>query len=157
MKQKFKGRPPRLRFVFPQREAPLYFITVNALHHEKVLDNQAVFDAFVEYAEKNAEMGRAIGKFVIMPDHIHLFACIREDARLKTFIRLLKQHISNSVKELAGIILQWQPGFFDHLIRSTESYSQKWIYVQENPVRAELVKSATEWPWQGEIVSIRRN
>ena len=33
----------------------------------------------------------------------------------------------------------WQPGFFDHLLRNDESYSQKWEYVRENPVRAGLV------------------
>jgi hypothetical protein len=42
-------------------------------------------------------------------------------------------------------------GFFDHLIRSSESYAEKWEYVRENPVRAGLVTSADDWPWQGEI------
>ena len=32
----------------------------------------------------------------------------------------------------------WRRGFFDHLIRNTESYAQKWDYVRENPVRAGL-------------------
>ena len=34
-----------------------------------------------------------------------------------------------------------QCGFFDHLIRNTESYAQKWDYVRD-------------WPFQGEIVEI---
>jgi hypothetical protein len=50
----------------------------------------------------------------------------------------------------------WEEGFFDHILRSNESYSQKWNYVRENPVRAELVKSAADWPYQGEIVYIDR-
>src|SRR5204863_7160709 len=50
----------------------------------------------------------------------------------------------------------WQRGFFDHLIRNTESYAQKWDYVRENPVRAGLVKVAEDWPYQGEIVHIDR-
>jgi putative transposase len=48
----------------------------------------------------------------------------------------------------------WQEEFFDHVLRSSESYSQKWDYVKENPVRAGLVASAAEWPWQGEIESL---
>jgi hypothetical protein len=39
-------------------------------------------------------------------------------------------------------------------LRSVESYSQKWDYVKENPVRAGLVKTSDEWPWQGEIESL---
>jgi len=45
-------------------------------------------------------------------------------------------------------------GFFDHLIRNTESYAQKWDYVRENPVRAGLVSTAEKWKYQGEIVEI---
>jgi len=50
----------------------------------------------------------------------------------------------------------WQPGFFDHVLRNDESYGQKWNYVRENPVRADLVTDADEWPYQGEIVYIDR-
>jgi hypothetical protein len=34
--------------------------------------------------------------------------------------------------------------FFDHLLRSNESYSEKWNYVFDNPVRAGLVSKAQE-------------
>ena len=50
----------------------------------------------------------------------------------------------------------WQRGFFDHLLRSDESYAQKWNYVRENPVRAGLVRNADDWPYSGEIVIIDR-
>jgi putative transposase len=49
----------------------------------------------------------------------------------------------------------WQRGFFDHLLRGSESYSEKWNYVRENPVRAGLVASADDWPYSGEIVAIQ--
>jgi hypothetical protein len=35
---------------------------------------------------------------------------------------------------------EWQPGCFDRLLRSDESLHEKWLYIQENPVRAGLVK-----------------
>lgn len=50
----------------------------------------------------------------------------------------------------------WQPGFHDHLLRSAESYLQKWDYVRENAVRGGLVGDAGEWPYAGEIVVIDR-
>ncbi len=50
----------------------------------------------------------------------------------------------------------WQRGFFDHVLRSNESYSQKWNYVRENPVRAGLVENADDWPYAGEIIPIDR-
>jgi len=50
----------------------------------------------------------------------------------------------------------WQEGFFDHVLRSDESYAQKWRYVVENPVRAGLVVTAEDWAYQGEMVVIDR-
>jgi putative transposase len=48
----------------------------------------------------------------------------------------------------------WQRGFFDHLLRSEESYAQKWDYVRENPVRAQLVERVEDWPYAGELITI---
>ena len=45
----------------------------------------------------------------------------------------------------------WQKEFFDHLLRSDESYSEKWNYVRNNPVRAELVSNANDWKFSGHI------
>ncbi|MFA7175050.1 MAG: transposase [Kiritimatiellia bacterium] len=157
MSEPFRKKPPRLPFVHQQYQIPLYFITFNAWQRQAILANQSVFDAFVEYAELNALNNRAIGKFVIMPDHIHLFVCLDPDYKLATFIRLLKQALSKIIKaEHPEITRVWQPGFFDHLIRSNESYAEKWSYVNDNPVRKLLVERAEEWPWSGEIVRIDR-
>src|SRR5438034_10316940 len=48
----------------------------------------------------------------------------------------------------------WQPGFFDHTLRSDESYAAKWNYVRNNPVRAGLVRTAHECPSQGAIIAM---
>jgi putative transposase len=58
------------------------------------------------------------------------------------------------VRELKFSGQVWQEEFFDHVLLSSESYSQKWDYVKENPVRAGLIKGSDEWPWQGEVESL---
>jgi hypothetical protein len=45
----------------------------------------------------------------------------------------------------------WQKEFFDHVLRSSESYAGKWHYVVHNPVRAGLVKHPEDWKYHGEI------
>jgi hypothetical protein len=40
------------------------------------------------------------------------------------------------------------------MLRSSESYSEKWDYVVENPVRAGLVGRADDWPYAGEIETL---
>jgi hypothetical protein len=48
----------------------------------------------------------------------------------------------------------WQREFFDHVLRSNESYSEKWNYVFDNPVRAGLVSTTQEWKYAGEIETL---
>lgn len=45
----------------------------------------------------------------------------------------------------------WQGEFFDHVLRSSESYDQKWSYVRDNPLRAGLVANSDDWPFHGQI------
>ena len=45
----------------------------------------------------------------------------------------------------------WQEEFFDHVLRSDESYAAKWEYVRRNPVRAGLVARAEDWPYWGHV------
>ena len=45
----------------------------------------------------------------------------------------------------------FQPDCWDRQLRSGESYSQKWQYVRNNPVRKGLVANADDWPYQGEM------
>lgn len=87
-----------------------------------------------------------------MPDHVHFFAVAQPEAKaLSTFVGDWKKW---TARKIAGIEqLQppiWQTEFFDHLLRSARSYSEKWDYVRNNPVRAGLVASAEGWPYVGE-------
>jgi hypothetical protein len=41
-----------------------------------------------------------------------------------------------------------------HVLRSEESYPEKWEYVRDNPVRAALAKKWSDWPFAGEIFDL---
>ena len=102
----------------------------------------------MEYARAGAERGIAVGRYVIMPDHIHVFVSHNSDGTLSQWVRLLKRHLSGAIEIPPP---HWQKGFFDHLIRSSESGNEKWNYVFLNPVRAGFVHEPEDWPWQGEL------
>ena len=88
-----------------------------------------------------------------MPDDVHFFCSAELDAKtLPTFLQAWKQWTSKRMTRELGLPgTVWQEEFFDHVLRSRESYGQKWDYVKKNPVRADLVKTSDEWPWQGEV------
>jgi REP element-mobilizing transposase RayT len=146
--------PPRLQRIFPHH--PVFFITFCTHHRRKLLASDAVHAAFVAFAlQANSQHSIAVGRYVIMPDHLHLFVRGPEDFQLGSWVGMLKQALAKRIA-LPGTSPIWQRGFFDHVLRSDESYSQKWNYVRENPVRAGLVTNAGDWPYSGEIVLIDR-
>jgi putative transposase len=145
------NRPPRLELVFQKYDPPLYFITFNTHHRRKLLANDRVHTRFVDFARAGEPRGIAIGRYVIMPDHVHLFVRGNQDFLLTQWIRLLKRNLATGIPTR---LPHWQKGFFDHLIRHSESYAEKWEYVCQNPVRAGLVRHVSDWPWQGELERI---
>jgi len=155
MKGAFGRRPLRLQGIFATD--PLYFVTFCTHERQRFLAKDGVHTAFVLFAKRAEEtFNVAVGRYVIMPDHVHLFVRGDFDFRLGPWIGALKQTLAKAVTLSRAKGQIWEEGFFDHVLRSDESYSQKWNYVRENPVRAGLVKSAADWPYQGEIVYIDR-
>ncbi len=89
-----------------------------------------------------------------MPDHVHLFVALPDDVRLAPWIKSLKAVLGKALASQGVEPPHWQQGFFDHVLRGSESYAGKWDYVLQNPVRAELVDDVDKWPFQGEIVHL---
>ena len=157
------SKPPRLTRIFQKYDPPLYFVTLCTDNRRNILANEKVHGALLEYTRAGVARGVALGRYVVMPDHVHLFVRGSHNFDLGVWVRGLKRVVAAAVSggrnqrhaaETAASTTLWQRGFFDHVIRNTESYSQKWDYVRENPVRAGLASAADEWPFQGEIVLI---
>jgi putative transposase len=140
--------------VFQKYDPPIYFVTFCTAERRNLLANELVHSKLETYGKNGVTCGYALGRHVIMPDHIHLFVRGTDDFGLGSWIAGLKRVVAAAVTGGRGI---WQRGFFDHLIRNSESYSEKWNYVRENPVRAGLVTNADDWPFQGEIVLIHHH
>jgi REP element-mobilizing transposase RayT len=145
-----KKRLHRLELLYVR--SPIYFVTANAHNRQKLLASVAIHDAFVEFAQQGPPHGAYVGNYVLMPDHLHAFVATDDQkVTLSAWMKSLKNAISKILRSKRVVAPHWQKTFFDHLLRSGESYSEKWNYVRENPVRAGLVKTADDWPFVGEI------
>jgi REP element-mobilizing transposase RayT len=138
-------------------ENPLYFLTCCTAHRRPLLANPSSASVLTAALANSRQFhGWSVGRYVVMPDHVHFFARPIPDAKpLNDFIRDWKKWTS---RELAKISLTaaplWQSEFFDHVLRSADSYSEKWEYVRQNPVRAGLAENPAAWPYTGECESL---
>jgi putative transposase len=106
------------------------------------------------WKHSDPQHGWLIGRWVVMPDHVHFFGSPAGDAAksLSTFIACWKRSTKRCLRRMAGMTsFSWQDEFFDHVVRDADDYSRHWEYVCENPVRKGLVADASEWPYQGGI------
>jgi REP element-mobilizing transposase RayT len=133
---------------------PIYFITTCSFERRPILASAKIANILEEeWRSAHNRHGWAVGRYVIMPDHVHFFCSAElESKTLQTFMQRWKEWSSKRAKRELGFREDlWQEEFFDHVLRSSESYREKWDYVRQNPVRAGLVANADDWPWQGEI------
>ena len=159
-----RHRPPRLATIF--YDPPLYFVTICVRRRLSILATDRVHLAFRDFAVRGFEEKQiATGRYVIMPDHLHIFVSGGHEFRLEQWGRMLKLVLGRAARigraprdrgtAARAVSEVWERGFFDHVIRNAESYGQKWEYVRRNPVRSGLVQRVEEWPYQGEIVELR--
>ena len=89
------------------------------------------------------------GRYVLMPDHLHLFASPGPSGiPLDNWVRYWKSQFAKIRRNPSQ---HWQTDHWDTRLRTDEGYEEKWFYVRNNPVRAGLVSTADDWPFQGEL------
>jgi REP element-mobilizing transposase RayT len=134
---------------FPNQSIIIY-VTQVAAKRRPLLARSAAVEAILDAWRKADHW--VVGRYVFMPDHLHLFCA---PARfpctpLRNWMRFWRAEATRHwpCPEEKPI---WQKDFFDRQLRRGESYTQKWRYVCENPVRAGLVSRVEAWAWQGEM------
>ena len=151
----------------PQRKIPAHFpvfekgnlssivfLTVCTKDRKPILANNDVHDVLLR-AWRDADEW-SVGKYVIMPDHIHLFCgpAKFEYPGLKKWVKYWKTMASRRWPR-PGEHPIWQVDSWDRQLRRGESYSAKWEYMVQNPVRHGLVQRADDWKYKGEVSTLR--
>ena len=91
-----KDRPHRLDRIFSR--APLYFVTFCARNRQKIDDLRRLAAAFRDYCTRAAgKHNVAVGRYVIIPDHVHFFVRGDPDFLLSSWVGGLKRAMSVAV------------------------------------------------------------
>jgi len=111
---------------------------------------ELVQTALARIRQTSREEGFAIVAYCFMPDHMHMVVTGQNpDADLRRFAKIAKQRVVYSLRETHGVRGVWQEGFHDWILRPEQSIDEAIRYVLENPVRAGLVKQASDFRHSG--------
>jgi putative transposase len=86
--------------------------------------------------------------WVFLPDHWHAIFYPPHPLTISRVMEAIKDGATKRINRLrreGGRL--WQPRFFDRALRSVREYNEKVQYIHLNPVKAGLVRCATDWPW----------
>lgn len=85
--------------------------------------------------------------WVVMPNHVHVLIEVWQ-APLGNILKSWKSYTSKAANKLLGREGSfWQDDYFDRYIRDEDHYRRVVHYMENNPVKAGLVRVAAEWPW----------
>ena len=143
---------------FHDNRSIILYVTVVTAKRNAILANKTAYDRIVDTWKETTEW--LVGRYVIMPDHIHFF-CSPSSYPIPDFhkwVKKWKAQISRTFPlelrpnaAFPRLPALFQRDCWDRQLRTGDSYTQKWEYVRNNPVRKGLVANADNWPYQGEL------
>jgi len=155
---------------FPQRQNPaagvhinlgqsnIVLLTITTENRKPWLADETVHQLLRQtWSEATAWL---IGDYLLMPDHLHCFCAPRDlHFGIEAWIKYWKREFAEKQKRLAGTLAppdrKFQSRGWHHRLRDGESYSEKWLYVQENPIQKNLCQRIEDWPFKGRIVAVQ--
>jgi putative transposase len=137
----------RLPVTLPMEATIIYYVTCCTHNRRQLFASESLVKlALDELVQSRKQLHWWVGGVVFMPDHVHLFCGPpdRQDPDLSRFIGAWRAAVSRQLKQQGLEEPFWQKSFHDHILRSDESYGNKWEYVRQNPDRAGL-KDFQRW------------
>ena len=103
--------PPRLHWVFSR--SPLFFVTCCTYRRRPILARAEVHAALIDFANRaHGDFGIMVGRYVILPDHIHLFVAGTDDFNLGKWVGTLKRFLG-LLDGIADCVEQWDQWLCD--------------------------------------------
>ena len=145
-----RKRPAHFPTVTVGFRSIIIFLTVCTRYRKPLLANDEAAQLVIG-SWQAANFWR-VGRYVIMPNHIHLFCAPNTSSPqpLKKWIEYWRNQVTRTWPHRTQIPI-WQREFWDRQLRRSDSYAEKWQYVVNNPVRHGYVRRAEDWPYQGEL------
>ncbi len=90
---------------------------------------------------------------VVLPDHVHALVQplphpkggIYHLAEILHSVKSYTSHKIRTLRESKGSL--WQDETYDRIVRDEDEFLEKWNYIRNNPVKAELADRPEDYDW----------
>ena len=85
--------------------------------------------------------------WVVMPNHVHVLFTQKAEP-LRKVLHSWKSYTANEANRIPGRTGQfWDEDYWDTFMRDEHQATRSRRYIENNPVKARLVREAVQWPW----------
>ena len=137
--------PRQNRIVIPNTA---HHITQRGNYRQDVFDNQENYRQYCEWIDEYAqEKSLEILGYCLMSNHVHFIVIPKEEKDLSEIFKIVHMrysHYINRQRSSKGHL--WQGRFYSCILDDSHLY-RAIRYVENNPVRAKVVKKAWEYEW----------
>ncbi|MEI8093288.1 MAG: transposase [Spirochaetales bacterium] len=133
-----------------------YHVTARANHQKLLMEHDTVKQMFLDVlARAHEKFDFHLDNFVIMGNHFHLILQPKGASTLANIMKWILQTFAIRYNKANGLWGHfWGGRFFSWIIPNFVEFLRVFAYVDNNPVRAELVSTPEQWKWGG--VGLRR-
>lgn len=125
-----------------------HHITQRGNYKQKVFTSNKDYKFYLEHLNRyQCRYSLSILAYCLMPNHVHFVAVPKKEHSLAKTLNVCHMryaHYFNKKNNLTGHL--WQGRFYSCILDDKHLYAAI-RYVENNPVRAGLVKKAGEWKW----------
>jgi putative transposase len=132
-----------------------YFLTFCVYRREHIFVSAPAVDVAMTQIRHAATANRfAILAYCFMRDHVHLLVeGLEEGSSLREFVHAAKRGSGYALaRERGKRGSVWQDGYYERVLRPSESPQLVARYILQNPVRAGLAQSPGDYPYLGSDV-----
>jgi len=126
-----------------------YFVTTATLKRRRIFHdkNKAALMRDVLF-ETSKRYSFQLLSFVIMPDRVHAIVVPRPGDTISQVMRFIKGRYARLHNErVPAFGAVWQASFFDRAVRNEEGLFRYIKYIEDNPVKADLVRDPKDYPF----------
>ena len=134
-----------------------HHITQRGNYKQTVFTKDAEYSRYLAYLNEYLNKNKlSILAYCLMPNHVHFVAIPeKEDSLARTFnaCHMRYSQYFNKKNQLKGHL--WQGRFFSCILDEKHLYATV-RYIENNPVRAKIVKKAEDWQWSSAQVHLSK-
>jgi len=129
--------------LFAPQETRTYMVTTVTAQRRRVFQVTSTAELLEQTILDYRKQGRfLLHAYVIMPDHLHALITPAPDVSLEKAMQFIKGGFSFRLKSKLDV---WERSFNESQISTEEKFLSCVLYINENPVRRGLARTAQEY------------